>query len=94
MTSWLARMIVLDRGPQFASIFWELICSQLGIDRPMSRAFHSETDGQTEWMNTGMEQYLPVFVNHQQDDWVQWLSFADFAEIIFDISINEVNPIF
>jgi hypothetical protein len=35
-----------------------------------------------------------VFVNHQQDDWVQWLPFADFAEIIFDISINEVNPIF
>jgi hypothetical protein len=22
-------------------------------------------------MNAGMEQYLRVFVNHQQDDWVQ-----------------------
>jgi len=26
-----------------------------------------------------MEQYLRVFVNHQQDDWVQWLPSAEFA---------------
>jgi hypothetical protein len=44
----------------------------------MSIAFHLQTDGQTERMNAGMEQYLRVFVNHQQDDWVQWLPFAEF----------------
>jgi hypothetical protein len=26
-----------------------------------------------------MEQYLCVFANHQQDDWVQWLPLAEFA---------------
>jgi hypothetical protein len=26
-----------------------------------------------------MKQYLQVFVNHQQDDWVQWLPLAEFA---------------
>jgi hypothetical protein len=30
-------------------------------------------------MNAGMEQSLRVFVNHQQDDWVQWLPLAEFA---------------
>jgi hypothetical protein len=45
----------------------------------MSTAFHPQTDGQTERMNAGMEQYLQVFVNHQQDDWVQWLPLAEFA---------------
>jgi hypothetical protein len=30
-------------------------------------------------MNAGMEQYLRVFVNHQQDNWVQWLPLAEFA---------------
>jgi hypothetical protein len=30
-------------------------------------------------MNAGMEQYLQVFVNHQQDDWVQWLPLVEFA---------------
>jgi len=75
----LPRSIVSDRGPQFASTFWGQICSRLGIDRRMSTAFHPQTDGQTERMNAGMEQYLRVFVNHQQDDWVQWLPLAEFA---------------
>jgi len=30
-------------------------------------------------MNVSMEQYLRVFVNHQQDDWVKWLLLAEFA---------------
>ena len=41
--------------------------------------FHPQIDGQTEQMNAGMEQYLRVFVNHQQDHWVQWLLMAQFA---------------
>jgi len=30
-------------------------------------------------MNASMEQYLQVFVNHQQDNWVQWLPLAESA---------------
>jgi hypothetical protein len=30
-------------------------------------------------MNAAMEQYLKVFVNDQQDNWVQWLPMAEFA---------------
>jgi hypothetical protein len=45
----------------------------------MSTAFHPQTDGQTELMNAGMEQYLWVFNNHQEDDWVQFLPLAEFA---------------
>jgi len=75
----LPRTIVSDRGPQCASTFWGQICSRLGIDRRMSTTFHPHTGGQTEQMNAGMEQYLWVFVNHQQDDWVQWLPLAEFA---------------
>jgi len=75
----LPATIVSDRGPQFASTFWGQICSHLGIDRRLSTAFHPQTDGQTEQMNASMEQYLRVFVNHQQDDWVQWLPLAEFA---------------
>jgi len=61
----LLLTIVSDRGPQFASVFWQQVCSRLGIDRRMSTAFHPQTDGQTERMNASMEQYLRVFVNHQ-----------------------------
>jgi hypothetical protein len=45
----------------------------------MSMEFHPQTNGQMEQMNAGMEQYLRVFVTHQQDDWVQWLPLAEFA---------------
>jgi transposase InsO family protein len=75
----LPRTIVSDRGPQFASTFWGQVCSRLGIDPRLSTAFHPQTDGQTERMNAAMEQYLRVFVNHQQDGWVQWLPRAEFA---------------
>jgi hypothetical protein len=45
----------------------------------MSTVFHPKTDGQTQLINTRMEQYLRVFVNHQHDDWVSWLPLAEFA---------------
>jgi hypothetical protein len=45
----------------------------------MSTVFQPQTDGQTERMNTGMEQHLRVFVNHQQVEWVQWLPLAECA---------------
>jgi hypothetical protein len=42
-------------------------------------AFHPQTDSQTEWMNTIMEQYLQVYINYLQDDWVDLLLLAEFA---------------
>jgi len=75
----LPLSIVSDRGPQFASTFWEQVCSEFGIDWRMSTAFHPQTDGQTERMNASKEQYLWAFPNHQQDDWVRWLLLAEFA---------------
>jgi hypothetical protein len=41
-------------------------------------AFHPQTDGQTERMNTIMEQYLRAHVNYLQDDWAEWLPLAEF----------------
>jgi hypothetical protein len=41
--------------------------------------FHPQTDVHTERMNASMEQYLRIFTDHQQDDWVQWLPVAEFA---------------
>jgi transposase InsO family protein len=62
------KTIVSDRGRHFASTFSGKISSRLGMDRRMTKAFHPQTDGQAERMNAGMEPYLRVFVNHQQDD--------------------------
>jgi hypothetical protein len=36
-------------------------------------------DGQTEWLNQTLEQYLRAYVNYHQSDWSCWLVFAEFA---------------
>jgi hypothetical protein len=36
-------------------------------------------DGQTEWINKELEQYLCLYTNFMQDNWVEWLSSAEFA---------------
>lgn len=75
----LPTTIISDRGPQFASRFWKALCERLGIEVRLSTAFHPQTDRQTERFNTTMEEYLRVYVNHHQDDWVTWLPFCEFA---------------
>jgi hypothetical protein len=68
----LLKTVVSDRGPHFAAVFWKRLCKCLGVDRRLSMAYHPQMDRQTERMKASMEQYLCIFVNHQQDDWVRW----------------------
>jgi hypothetical protein len=50
-----------------------------GVVGNLSTVYHPQTDGQMEWMNQEVEQYLRLFVNHQQSDWHKWLSCAEFS---------------
>jgi len=51
----------------------------LGIKTKLSTAFHPQTDSQTERMNQELEQYLWMFIDHQQEQWPEWLGMAEFA---------------
>jgi len=82
----LPATIVSDRRPKFASTFWGKVCSCWRIAQRKSTAVHPRTVEQTKWMNASMKQYLRVLVNHQYDDWVQWLPLAEFAA---NIGISE-----
>lgn len=73
------RGIVTDRAPTFLSHFWQRLCERLQLHHSPSTAFHPQTDGQTERMNTVLESYLRAHVNYMQDDWVSWLPVAEFA---------------
>jgi len=74
----LPRKVVSDRGPQFVAEFtWEL-CRLLGIRLSATTAYHPQGDGQTEQVNQELEQYLQLFTNQRQDDWVGLLPFAEF----------------
>ena len=43
----------------------------------MSKAYHPQTDGQTERINQVLEGYLRNFVNYDQNDWYQLLPLAE-----------------
>jgi len=51
----------------------------LGIQTKLSTAYHPQTDGQTERINQELEQYLRVFIDHRQEQWLDWLGTAEFA---------------
>jgi len=47
----ISQKVISDRGPQFVSRFMKELCSQLGIEKNPSIAYHPQTDSQTERVN-------------------------------------------
>jgi hypothetical protein len=70
---------VSDRGPVFNNKYIKALYERLGIKAHFSSAYHPQTDGQTERMNPGIEQYLRAYSGMYQKDWVRWLPMAEFA---------------
>jgi transposase InsO family protein len=73
------KKIVSDRGPQFIARYTARMWERMGIKRALSTAHHPQTDGQTERANQELEVYLRAYVDFYQDDWADWLPFAEFA---------------
>ena len=63
----LPESIITDRGVQFAAEMMKELNQMLGIDTKLLMAYHPQTDGQTERMNQDLEQYLRMFIDHQQE---------------------------
>jgi len=75
----LPESIISDRGVQFVANLMKELNQILGIKTRLSTAFHPQTDGQTEQTNQELEQYLRMFIDHQQKQWLEWLGTAEFA---------------
>ncbi|KAJ1043743.1 hypothetical protein NDA10_006174 [Ustilago hordei] len=71
--------MVLDQGRQFISGAWKAFAEQMGVKHSLSTAYHPQTDGQTERVNQVIEQYLRMYCNYEQDDWVNLLDTAAFV---------------
>ena len=54
----IPKMILSDRGPQFASRFMEDFTKILGTKRKLSTAYYPQTDGQTERINQEIGTFL------------------------------------
>jgi hypothetical protein len=70
---------ISDRGPVFNNKYIKALYKCLGIKVHFSSAYHPQTDGQTERMNPGIEQFLSTYAGMYQKDWVKWLPMAEFS---------------
>jgi transposase InsO family protein len=88
----LPETIISDRGRQFISAFWKELTARLRVTALLSTAFHPETDGQTERVNAVMEQYIRIYTSYLQDDWMNWLAFAEFTANNSVSETTKVSP--
>lgn len=86
--------VVSDRGVTFTSRFTQLMLKSLSIQQNLSTAFHPRTDGQTERINSILEQYLRCYVDYQQTNWSQLLPIAEFAYNNASHSTTKKTPFF
>src|SRR5260221_4990974 len=86
--------VTLDRGSEFISHFFHSLGKLLRMRLHFTSGYHPEGDGQTECANQVLEQYLRVYTNYQQDDWVTLLPMAEFAYNNATNVTTEVSPFF
>lgn len=93
-THGLPLEIISDRGSLFVSKFISTLCKHTNIRQAISTAFHPQTDGQTEQINEFLEQYLRIFINYEQSNWVPLLPLAQFAYNNSTQTSTKLSPYF
>ncbi len=79
--------IVTNREFFFIFKFWSFLCYHLWIRLRYNIVYHSQTNEQIERQNQTFESYLRSYVNYQQNDWIKWLSIAEYA---YNNNLNSV----
>ena len=74
----LPKSLVSDKDIQFIFNIWQHLYQILKIDVKLFTTYHLKIDRQTEKVNAVIKYYFWAFVNYMQDDWVKWLSDAEF----------------
>ena len=69
----------MNKSILFIFHFWSVFCYHFLRKHRYSIAFYSQMDDQAERHNSMLIQYLRNYMNYQQNDWIQWLLFAEFA---------------
>ncbi len=87
----LLIIMIFDRDLQFISLVWDIVCKMLKIKAKLFIAFHSKTNKQIEIFNQKIKRYLRAYVNHQQDDWANWLFITEYA---FNAFISIITQMF
>jgi len=77
---------------QFAVGIMRELNNLLGIQTKLSMAYHPQTDRQMERINQELEQYLRVFIDHRQEQWLDWLETVEFAYNNKIHTVTKISP--
>jgi len=83
--------VTLDRGTEFLSRFFKLLALALDMKLHFISDYYPEADSQTEQT---LEQYLRIYCNYQQSDWVHWLPLAEFTYNNAPLKTTGFSPFF
>lgn len=73
------KSIVSDRDIRFMNSFWQSLHKILGTKLQVSTVNHPQTDGQTERVNSIVNQLLRTFCSSEHEKWTLYLGLAEFA---------------
>ena len=71
-------IVLFDRDIQFIFHFWQKLCEKKNIKSKLFIAWYSKIDDQIENANADFKIYLKIYVNYNQNDWMNFLSFVEF----------------
>src|SRR3977135_1653166 len=86
--------VTSDQGSEFVSRFFRSLGKALDMKLHFTSGYHPEGDGQTECTNQTLEQYLCVYCNYQQDNWLALLPIAEFAYNNAPSATTGISPFF
>ena len=77
----LPSSIISDRDPRMTSLFWKGLFENLGTKLNFSSAYHPQTDGQSEILNSIVLDLLKSYVGEvaQRNQWEQYLPLVEYA---------------
>ena len=86
--------VTSDCGTKFIFYFFCSLGMALDMKLHFDLGYHPKGDGQTEWTNQTLEQYLQVYCNYQQDNWSELLPLAKFAYNNTPSATTSITPFF
>jgi len=86
--------VTSDQGSEFVLHFFRSLGKALDMKLHFTSGYHPEGDRQTERANQTLEQYLRMYCNYQQDNWLDLLPLTEFAYNNAPSAMTGVSPFF
>jgi len=86
--------VTSDRSIEFVSHFFQSLGKAFDMRLHFTSSYHPESNGQTEHSNQTLKQYLQIYCNYQQDNWVDLFPLAEFAYNNAPSATTGVSPFF